>query len=95
MQLLAQFQIESVDHPGDGTRRRRTQRFGDRPQRVVAVRRLDQNQARRIEAEAVEAVSGKPAVLALPVSRHDEENLFPPPPGSRLRAPECKLVGGG
>ncbi len=79
MQLLAQFQIEPVDHPGDRSRRRRTQRFGERPQRVVAVRRLDQNQARRIEAEAVEAVSGKPAVLALPVSRHDQDDLFPRP----------------
>jgi len=73
MQLLAGLQIELVDHPGDGNRRRRTQGLGHRPQRVFAVRRLDQDQAGRIEAERVETVSGKTAMVALPIGRQNED----------------------
>ncbi len=78
MQFLAGLQIELVDHACDGLRRCRTQRLGNRPQCFFAVRRLDQDQARRIEAESVEAVPGKTAMLAPPIGRHDEDNLVLP-----------------
>ena len=77
MQLLAGLQIEFVDHPGDCGRRRRTQRLGHRPQRVFAMRGLNEDQAAWIEAERVEAVSAKPAMLAPPIGRQDEDNSFP------------------
>ncbi len=72
MQLLARFQIELVDQPGDRKRRRRTQRLGHGPQRFVAMRGLDQNKTGRIETKAVEAVAGKPAMAAPPMGRQDE-----------------------
>ena len=80
LQPLAQFQIELVDHPGDGLRDARTQRFFHGPQGVFAVRRLDKDHARRIEAEGAEAMAMQPAG-AEPVSRHDEEEFpfFPSP----------------
>jgi hypothetical protein len=47
------------------------------------MRGLDQDQARRIEAESAEAVTMQPAVGAEPVARHDEEEgalpSFPSP----------------
>jgi len=73
MQLLAGFQIELVDHTGDSGRRTRTQRLGKSPQRFLAVSGLDQDQAARIETEAVETVSGKPAVLAQSVGGSYED----------------------
>jgi hypothetical protein len=84
MQPLAQFQIELVDHADDGGRRSRAQRLLDRPQGFSAVRRLDQDQARRIEAEVLEAMAMKPAVWAKPEGRHDEDELFPPPLRGRV-----------
>ena len=73
MQLLTGFEVEPVDHPDDGVRRARTQRFRQGPERFFAMRRLDQNEAARIETKAVEAVAKKPAVLASAVGRHDED----------------------
>ena len=77
------LQIELVDRPDDGLRRRRAQRLRHGPQRVAAMRGLDQDQARRIETESVKAVTMQPAVGAEPVARHDEEEgalpSFPPP----------------
>ena len=73
MQLLAGLEIEPVDHPDDGKRYARMQSLRHGPQSFFAVRRFDQSDARRIEAEAVEAMSGEPAMLALPIGRHDED----------------------
>jgi hypothetical protein len=84
MQPLAQFQIELVDHADDGGRRSRAQRLLDRPQGFSAVRRLDQDQARRIETEGTQTTAMKPAVWAEPVGRHDEDDLFPPPLWGRV-----------
>jgi hypothetical protein len=74
MQFLAQFQIELVDHPGDGGRRARTQRFGKRPQGLFALRGLDQNETRRIKSEAVETMSIKPAVAARDMARQHQHD---------------------
>ena len=74
MQLLAQFQIEPVDHPGDGGWRARTQRFGKRPQGLFALRGLDQDKARRVETETVETMTIRAAVFAPPIGRHDEDD---------------------
>jgi hypothetical protein len=38
------------------------QGFGNRPQGFFAVRRFDQDHARWVETECVEAMSGKPAM---------------------------------
>ena len=78
MQLLAGFQIELVDHAGDGLRRRRTQRLLHGPERLFAVRRLDQDQTGGIETESVEAMAMQPAVFAKPISRHDEDDRVHP-----------------
>jgi hypothetical protein len=78
MQPLAQFQIELVDHPGDGNRRGRMQCFGHGPQGLFAVRRLDQDQARRIKTEAADAMSGKPAVSTPCVAGHDHDARMDP-----------------
>ncbi len=78
MQPLAQFQIELVDHAGDGKRGCRTQRLLHGPQGLFAVRRLGQDQARRIEAEAVAAMTMQAAVFAQSVGRHHQEQLLAP-----------------
>ena len=81
---MAQFQIEFVDHSGDGGGRTRTQRLLHGPQGLSAVRRLDQDQAARIETEAIEAMTMRTAVFAQPVAGHDEKELFPPPLWGRV-----------
>ena len=43
------------------------------PEGFFPVRRFDQSDADRIEAEAVEPMSAKAAMVALPIGRHDEE----------------------
>jgi len=58
MQFLAGLQIELVDHPGDGVRRARAQRFHQGPQVFFPMGRLHQDRAAWIKAEAVEAMSG-------------------------------------
>jgi hypothetical protein len=77
MQPLAGFQIELVDCARDRGRRRRTQRLLHGPQRFFAVRRLDQDQAGRIETEILQAVTVqaamRAAVLAQPKDRHHQE----------------------
>jgi hypothetical protein len=74
MQLLAQFQIEPVDHPGDGSRRCRTQGLGKSPQRLFAMCRLDHNEARRIETKPAETLSVKAAVATSRVARHHQDD---------------------
>jgi hypothetical protein len=86
LEPLAQFQIELVDHAGDGSWRARMQRFFQRPQRIFALRGLDQDQAARIEAESVEAMAVKPALFAQPVGGHNE-NERPALEGQRLALP--------
>jgi hypothetical protein len=78
LQLLAGLKIEPVDHSGDGLRGCRMQSFRHGPQGFFAVRRLDQDQAGGIETEAVQSMSGKPALLAVAVSRHDEDDRVSP-----------------
>ena len=65
MQPLAGFQIERVDQARDGGGRRRTQRFLHGPERFLAVRGLDHDQAGRIETERVETMTMQPAVRAV------------------------------
>jgi len=43
------------------------------------MRRLDQNEAARIEAQRADAVAMQTAVIAQPVGREDEDDLFRPP----------------
>ena len=43
------------------------------PEGVFAVRGFDQDDARRIKAEAVEAMAARAALFALPIGRDDEE----------------------
>src|SRR4029077_19861802 len=74
MQPLAQSQIERVDDAHDGGRRRRPHRLLHGPQGFLALRGLDQDQARRIETERVEAMAMQPAVRAIGaqgMGRHD------------------------
>ncbi len=78
MQPLTGFQIELVDHPGDGLGRTRTQRLLHGPKGFSAVRRLDQDQAGRIETEGAQAMTMETAVLAQPIGRHDEEERMSP-----------------
>ena len=85
MQFLAGFQIEPIDHAGDGLRRLRTQRFHQYPQSVVAMRRLHDDRAARIEAEAVKPVSGQTTALARSIARHHEDDL----------SVACRFWGGG
>jgi hypothetical protein len=79
MQSLAQFQIELVDEAGDGGRRARPHRLLQSPQRFVAMRRLDQDHAARIEPERAKAMTMQPTVVGQPVDRQDEEKFLPPP----------------
>jgi len=79
LQPLARFQIEPVDHAGNGGRRARMQRLLHGPQAFSAMRRLDQNEAARIEAQRADAVAMQTAVIAQPVGREDEDDLFRPP----------------
>jgi hypothetical protein len=76
MQPLAHFQIERVDDAHDGGRRRRPHRLLQGPQGFLALRGLDQDQARRIETERVEAMAMQPAVRAIgtqPIGGRDEK----------------------
>jgi hypothetical protein len=89
---LTGFQIELVDKACDRCDRARMQRFLHRPQRVLAVRRLSQDQPTRIESERIEPMTMRPAVIAQAVGWDDEEKR----PELRLRRylilPPC---GGG
>jgi len=73
LQPLARFQIELVDRADDGGRCARTQRFLERPQGLVAMRRLDQDQTTWIEAERAQAMTIGAAEIAPPVRRQNEE----------------------
>jgi hypothetical protein len=76
MQPLTQFQIERVDDAHDGGRRCRPHRLLQGPQGFLAMCGLDQDQARRIETERVEAMAMQPAVRtvrAQAIGGHDEE----------------------
>src|ERR1700734_2387901 len=73
LQFLAGLQIEPVDHPDDRLWHTRMQSLRHGPEGFFPVRRLDQSDADRIEAEAVETMSAKAAMVALPIGRHDEE----------------------
>ena len=63
VQPLAGLEIETFDHASDRGRRSRAQSLFDGPKGLFLVRRFDQKHAGRIEAEAVETMSVKTAVL--------------------------------
>ncbi len=90
MQFLAGLQIESVDHAGDGGRRRRTQRLGHRPQRFFAVRGLDHNHAGRIETESTKPMAAKLAISAPSVSRDDDDDRMQPRQAGEKRCDETE-----
>jgi len=93
LQPLAQFQIELVDHTGDGGRRARPQRLFQGPERFFPVRRFDHEQAGRIETERAQTVPVKPAILTKPVARHDEDERPSPRYAGEQRGHEAE--GGG
>jgi hypothetical protein len=78
MQPLTGFQIELIDDAGDRGRRARAQRLFHGPERVFAVRRLDEDQPARIKPERAEAMPIRPAVIAQAVGREDEEKRMRP-----------------
>ena len=85
LQLLAGFQIEPVDRGGDRKRHTRMQGFRRGPEAVLAVRGFDERDARRIETETVEAMSGKMCADEARIARQDEnERLLPPPLWGRV-----------
>ncbi len=73
MQLLAGLEIEPVDHPGDGPRRARMQGLRQRPERVLAVCRLDQDRQGGVEAEGIKSVTVQAAVRAPTKGRKNED----------------------
>ncbi len=75
MQSLALFQIELVNKAGDSSRRARTQRFFQRPQRIAAVRRLHQNDVRRVETQRAQSMTMETAVFAKPIGGQNEDDL--------------------
>jgi hypothetical protein len=91
MQFLAGFQVEPIDRPRDDARRARAQRFHESPQGFFPMRRLHQDRAAWIEAEAIEAMpgytSGQMSASAPSISRHDEEDRFSAP---LWRREECR-----
>ncbi len=83
LQPLAGFQIELIDDAGDGGRRARTQRFLHGPERVFAMRGLDQKQTARIKSKRADAVAVRTTVIAQSVGRQNEDDrpsiyLLPP-----------------
>jgi hypothetical protein len=74
LQPLTHFQIEPVDEAGDGKRRRRTQGFGQRPQRVLALGGLDQDEAQGVETEAAQAIAMQAAMPAPAMGREDKNH---------------------
>ena len=86
MQPLAQFQIELVDDAGDGGGAPERNASSMRPQGVLAVRRLDQDQPGRIETERVQAMPVRPAVLAARRPGGREDLTAAPPPMGEGRA---------
>jgi hypothetical protein len=95
MQPLAQFQVELVDHAGDGGRGARAQCFFHGPEGLGAVRGLDQDDAHGIEAERAQAMSGQPSMPALPIARHDEHQPLRPRQAREQRCNETESRGGG
>ena len=63
MQPLAGPEIKTIDCTRDRGRRGRAQSFLDGPEGLFIVRRFDQDQAGRIETEAVEAMPMRTAVM--------------------------------
>jgi hypothetical protein len=57
MQLLTGLEIEPFDRARDRRRRTRAQGFLHRPEGLFLIRRVDQDHARRIDTETIEAVS--------------------------------------
>ena len=84
LQTLACLEVESRDRAADRGRHPRAQRFFERPQRLLFVPGLDQDQPRRIETEMMQAMAVRPAVLGEDVRRGDEQHR----PRASMRRPE-------
>jgi len=69
------------------------QRLFQSPQGFSAMRRLHQDQARRIETQAADAMAVKPAVFAKPIGRRDEDERLSPRQAGKKR--HHKAEGGG
>ncbi len=93
LEFLAGLEIEPVDQAGDGARRARMQRFGECPERFIAMRRLGQKKTRRIEAERFKAVAGQAAMAALSIGRSDKDEGAGAGQASQNRREETE--GGG
>lgn len=73
MQPLAGSEIEFFDRPGDGRGHGGTQGFFHHPQRLLLVPGFDQDQARGVEAEAIEAMPMRPATTGEFPRRKNEQ----------------------
>ena len=72
MQPLAGLEIELADRAADRGRHPRAQRFLHGPQGLLVVARLDQDQPGRIEAELLQPMAMRPAVIGERAMRGDE-----------------------
>ncbi len=73
MQPLARLEVEFRRGGADRGRRLRPQRLLHGPERLLVVARPDQDQPGRIEAELLQAVSMRPAVIGERAMRGDEQ----------------------
>ncbi len=90
MQPLAGLEIELVDCSRDGGRGGRAQSLSHGPKGLFFVRRLDQNQAGRIEPEAIEAMAVRMAVLSKTASRHRQQQRRIPRHAAKQRREESE-----
>jgi len=74
MQPLARSEIEFFDRPGDGRGHGGTQGLFHRPQRLFLVPGFDQDQARGIEAETIQAMPMRPATTGEFSRRKNKQN---------------------
>lgn len=74
MQSTARLEIEALaEHARDCGRHGRAQRLFERPKRLRFILCLDQDQARRGEAERVEPMAMRPAIVVKAARRQDEQ----------------------
>lgn len=62
MQSLTRAKLQAFDHARDGSGQGGTQGFFQRPQRLLVVLRLNEKDARRIEAETMKTMSIRTAI---------------------------------
>ncbi len=74
MQPFARSEIERCDRSSDSRGRGGTQGFFHRPKRLFLVSDFDQDQARGIEAESIQAMSMRPAATGEFSRRQNKQN---------------------